>query len=107
MLFDNPAAFRGVERIGDQAQPGWLENLLAGRTVMESYGLEPQVVLTTHSPLLLNHFAAEEVLLVTRDESNVHVQRLSEARGLDELASEMALGELWYNIGDSNLARPA
>ena len=59
-----------------------------------------QVVLTTHSPLLLNHFAAEEVLLVTRDQAGVHVQRMSEARGLDELASEMALGELWYNVGE-------
>jgi hypothetical protein len=32
---------------------------------------------------------------------------MSDAQGLDELASEMALGELWYNVGDSNLARPA
>jgi predicted ATPase len=66
-----------------------------------------QVIVTTHSPLLLNHFAAEEVVLVTRDESGVHVRRMSDAQGLDELASEMALGELWYNVGDSNLARPA
>ncbi|TMQ10836.1 MAG: hypothetical protein E6J91_24915 [Deltaproteobacteria bacterium] len=66
-----------------------------------------QIILTTHSPLLLNHFTAEEVVLVTRDQSGVHVQRMSDAKGLDELASEMALGELWYNIGDSNLARPA
>lgn len=66
-----------------------------------------QVVLTTHSPLLLNHFAAEEVLLVIRDQAGVRVQRMSEARGLDDLASEMGLGELWYNVGDSNLARPA
>lgn len=75
------------------------------RSIAEDHGT--QVVLTTHSPLLLNHFAAEEVLLVIRDQAGVHVQRMSEARGLDELASEMALGELWYNVGDGNLARPA
>ena len=68
---------------------------------------QAQVILTTHSPLLLNHFAAEEVLLVTRDRSGVRVHRMSDAHGLDDLASEMALGELWYNVGDSNLARPA
>jgi predicted ATPase len=68
---------------------------------------DTQIVLTTHSPLLLNHFAAEEVVLVTRDESGVRTQRMSDAKGLDDLASEMGLGELWYNIGDSNLARPA
>jgi ABC-type branched-subunit amino acid transport system ATPase component len=66
-----------------------------------------QIVLTTHSPLLLNHFTAEEVVLVTRDLDGVHAQRMTEARGLDDLASEMALGELWYNVGDGNLARPA
>jgi len=75
------------------------------RSIAEDQGA--QVILTTHSPLLLNHFAAEEVLLVTRGRSGVHVQRMSDARGLDDLASEMALGELWYNVGDSNLARPA
>ena len=66
-----------------------------------------QIILTTHSPLLLNHFGAEEVVLVTRDQSGVRAQRMSEARGLDDLATEMSLGELWYNVGDSKLARPA
>jgi ABC-type branched-subunit amino acid transport system ATPase component len=75
------------------------------RSISEEQGA--QIILTTHSPLLLNHFAAEEVLLVTRDESGVHAQRMSDSRGLDDLASEMALGELWYNVGDHNLARPA
>jgi predicted ATPase len=75
------------------------------RSIAEPQGT--QIILTTHSPLLLNHFAANEVLLVTRDQAGVQVQRMSEAHGLDDLASEMALGELWYNVGDSNLARPA
>lgn len=75
------------------------------RSIAETQGT--QIVLTTHSPLLLNHFAAEEVLLVIRDQAGVRVQRMSEARGLDDLASEMALGELWYNVGDSHLVRPA
>ena len=77
----------------------------AVRAIADTQGT--QVVLTTHSPLLLNHFGAEEVVLVTRDESGVRTQRMSDARGLDDLASEMSLGELWYNVGDSNLARPA
>jgi ABC-type branched-subunit amino acid transport system ATPase component len=74
------------------------------RSIADAQGI--QVVLTTHSPLLLNHFAAEEVVLVTRDESGVQATRMSDAEGLENFASEMALGELWYNVGDSNLARP-
>jgi predicted ATPase len=68
---------------------------------------DTQVVLTTHSPLLLNHFGAEETLLVTRTDAGVAVHPMTEAKGFDELAPEMSLGELWYNVGDSNLARPA
>lgn len=75
------------------------------RAIAHTHGT--QIVLTTHSPLLLNHFGAEEVVLVMRDESGVRTQPMSEARGLDDLATEMSLGELWYNVGDSNLARPA
>lgn len=75
------------------------------RSIAEAYGT--QIVMTTHSPLLLNHFGAEEVVLVTRDQSGVRAQCMSQAQGLDDLASEMALGELWYNVGDNDLARPA
>ena len=75
------------------------------RSIATEYGT--QVVLTTHSPLLLNHFGAEETLLVTRTEAGVSVKPMSKAQGFDELATEMSLGELWYNVGDSDLARPA
>jgi predicted ATPase len=66
-----------------------------------------QVVLTTHSPLLLNHFGAEETLLVTRTDAGMSVRPMSKTQSFDELATEMSLGELWYNVGDSDLARPA
>jgi predicted ATPase len=75
------------------------------RSIAETQGT--QIILTTHSPLLLNHFGAEEVVLVMRTDAGVRAQRMSDAQALDDLASEMALGELWYNVGDSNLARPA
>ncbi len=75
------------------------------RSIATEHGT--QVVLTTHSPLLLNHFGAEETLLVTRTEAGVSVRPMSETNGFDELATEMSLGELWYNVGDSALARPA
>ena len=75
------------------------------RSIATEHGT--QIVLTTHSPLLLNHFGAEETVLVTRTESGVSVQPMSKTQAFDELATEMSLGELWYNVGDSHLARPA
>jgi predicted ATPase len=75
------------------------------RSIAETQGT--QIVLTTHSPLLLNQFGADEVVLIVRDQEGVRAHPMTEARGLDDLATEMSLGELWYNVGDGNLARPA
>ena len=75
------------------------------RSIAAEHGT--QVVMTTHSPLLLNYFGADESLLVTRDASGVSVRQMDKTRGFDELSTEMSLGELWYNVGDSALARPA
>ena len=75
------------------------------RSIATEHGI--QGVLTTYSPLLLNYFGAEETLLVTRTEAGVSVRPMSKTRSFDELATEMSLGELWYNVGDADLARPA
>jgi len=75
------------------------------RSIANEHGT--QVVLTTHSPLLLNHFGAKETLLVTRNRDGVSVRPMDTTAGFDELSTEMSLGELWYNVGDSDLVRPA
>ncbi len=58
-----------------------------------------QVVLTTHSPTLLDEFrdTPESVLIFDRDEKGTHVTRLSDR---PDWASELKgapLGELWYS----------
>ncbi len=55
-----------------------------------------QVVLATHSPLLINELAPDEVSVVTRDPvTGTKVTRLKDTPNFEQRASVYALGELW------------
>lgn len=60
-----------------------------------------QVVLATHSPLVVNELRPDEVSVVTRDaNSGTQVRRVSELPDLDRLMSAFSLGELWLAFAD-------
>lgn len=55
-----------------------------------------QVVLATHSPLVVNELAPDEVSVVTRDPiTGTRVTRLKDTPNFEQRASVYALGELW------------
>ncbi len=59
-----------------------------------------QVVLTTHSPTLLDEFrdTPESVLIFDRDDTGTHVTRLSDRKEwAEEIQKGMPLGDLWYS----------
>jgi predicted ATPase len=59
-----------------------------------------QVILTTHSPTLLDEFrdTPESVLIFERDEQGTHVTRLSDRPDwVSELKQGAPLGDLWYS----------
>jgi predicted ATPase len=60
-----------------------------------------QVVLATHSPLVLNELRPEEVSVVTRSpEAGTQVRRFLDVPGLDRLLQAFSLGELWLAYAD-------
>lgn len=64
-----------------------------------------QVVLTTHSPILLNYIDAEHIRIVTRDpQAGVRVTAALDSRVFNELRQKVDFGELWYSVGDEALA---
>ncbi len=68
----------------------------------ESAGLSrvpTQVLATTHSPYLLDHYRdhPEEVVLATKRGTAATFERLSERADLMDLARENHLGDLWYS----------
>jgi predicted ATPase len=63
-----------------------------------------QVVLTTHSPLLLNFAKPEEVRIVRRDlETGTTVTPMDQIEGIGSLLDEFGVGELWYLLGEQGL----
>jgi predicted ATPase len=70
-------------------------------------GYKPrQVILTTHSPLLLNFVKPEEVRIFDRDEEGAtHVTSMNKVPDIDRLQKEYAPGELWYLFGEENLVK--
>jgi predicted ATPase len=58
-----------------------------------------QVVLTTHSPTLLDEFrdSPESVLIFDRDDQGTHITRLSERPDWVKELKGASLGELWYS----------
>jgi Fe-S cluster assembly ATPase SufC len=63
-----------------------------------------QVIVTTHSPLLLNYTQPEEVRIVQRDrERGTVVTPMSDVPDVHELLDEFGTGELWYLLGEQAL----
>ena len=58
-----------------------------------------QVIATTHSPYLLDHYKErpEEIIIAERDESGAHFVRLSERTDVDEVLGGASLGAVWYS----------
>ena len=63
-----------------------------------------QVLMTTHSPLLLNQVSPEDVMVVTRrPDSGISVKPMVDTKLFAERIRDFDLGELWYNIGEDEL----
>jgi predicted ATPase len=67
-----------------------------------------QVILTTHSPLLLNFVRPENVRIFRRDDTGAtQVTAMSAVPNLSNLLKEFATGELWYLFGEEELVKGA
>jgi predicted ATPase len=65
-----------------------------------------QVILTTHSPLLLNFVEPEEVRIFRRDEKlGTKVDSMDKLPNVARLRKEFAPGELWYLFGEEDLVK--
>jgi predicted ATPase len=68
---------------------------------------QTQVLLTTHSPYVVDLFKPEEVTLCKKEpDGSVSVRRLSESKSVQEQLDVFTLGEIWTAEGDEALAQP-
>jgi predicted ATPase len=72
------------------------------------HGAEPaQVILTTHSPYLLDYVNPEEdqVLVFKRNDDGFRTAQPVDTERLKDFLSEFMLGEVWYNQGEEGLVK--
>jgi predicted ATPase len=93
----------------DEVENGLHPRLIGGVAgLLQEISATTQVMATTHSPITLNYVPAESTRLVTRGRSGVvEVTPLTDAAGYDQLRNHLEPGELWYNVGEERLVRPA
>ena len=71
-------------------------------------GRPRQIIVTTHSPTLLNFADPKEVRIFSRTEDGgAQVTPMEKVSNLKSLLHEFAPGELWYLLGEDRLVEEA
>jgi predicted ATPase len=69
-------------------------------TILRKISETTQVILATHSPLVINEMRPDEVTVVTRDDRGTHCIPIHRTKGFDERIKVYALGELWLSYAN-------
>ena len=65
-----------------------------------------QVVIATHSPLVINEMRPEEVTVVTRDDGGTRCMPIGNTTGFTDRSKVYALGELWLSYANGKDEAP-
>jgi predicted ATPase len=104
----NPPHVALIEEPENGVHPQRLKDivgLLRGLTRGELAGRAVQVVLTTHSPYLLDHVALpqDQVIVFRREDDGTRSAREVDEQRLKAFLDEFMLGEVWFNQGEEGL----
>lgn len=74
--------------------------------VLKEVSKTSQVVIATHSPLVINELEPEQVSIITRDpESGTKATKMTDTKDFAERSSVFALGELWLSFADGEMEK--
>jgi predicted ATPase len=100
----DPAAVILVEEPENGLHPARIAEVMR---VLREVSKTTQVLLATHSPLVINEMKPEEVSIVTRPpEKGTQVTRIDKTPGFEDRAKVYALGELWLSYADGEYEKP-
>jgi len=107
LYLPKPPRFLLVEEPENGLHPGLLQNVISILGDIVKQQEKTQVILTTHSPYVIDLFKPNEVTLCNKNpDGSISVQRLSESKTVREQIDIFTLGEIWTAEGDEALARP-
>lgn len=96
----DPVALLLVEEPENGLHPARIADVVR---ILREISNTTQVVLTTHSPLVVNEMQGDEVSLVTRHrDKGTMVRRLSDTPNFAERSKVYALGELWLSYANGD-----
>jgi predicted ATPase len=90
----DPPALACFEEPENCIHPGLLELLV---DVFKSASRRIQVLVTTHSPDLLNFLSPEDLLIVEKEDGKTQCREAKDVAGVTEALKTLGLGELWYS----------
>lgn len=102
----NPPRILLVEEPENGVHPRRLKEVLEILRELASEQSHSQVVLTTHSPYVVDQFPPEEVTICQKSsDGSVAVARLSESKAVRDQLDVFTLGEIWTAEGDDALVQ--
>jgi predicted ATPase len=108
MYLPQPPQLMLVEEPENGIHPGRLKDVLSILRELVSEQSQTQIVLTTHSPYVVDLFQPDEVTLCQMEgDGSVSVRRLSESKTVRDQLDVFTLGEIWTAEGDEVLAQSA
>jgi len=108
LYLPKPPRFILVEEPENGIHPARLKEVLGILRELVHEQSHTQVIMTTHSPYVLDMFKPDEVTLCTKQpDGSIAVKRLSDSKKVTEQLDVFTLGEIWTAEGDEALAADA
>lgn len=92
-----------VEEPENGLHPSRIADVVA---VLREISKRSQVVIATHSPLVINELKGDEVTVLTRDANGTHAKLIKDTPNFDERSAVYALGELWVSYANGSDESP-
>lgn len=89
-----PPALACYEEPENYLHPAWLP-LVAD--TLKNAAAKSQILISTHSPYLLDSFSPEQLLVVEKKVGRSQFRSVSKKKGIKEALRVLGLGELWYS----------
>lgn len=104
LLHLEPASILLVEEPENGLHPARISDVMR---ILRDISNNCQVLIATHSPLVINEMSGDEVSVLTRDsEKGTVARRLSDTPNFEERSRVYALGELWLSYANGEDEAP-
>lgn len=93
LFVPTPPSLVAIEAPDTALHPGLMEYLA---NILKIGSQETQIIITTHSPFLLNYLPPESLLIVTKEKGETKIGQIEKDDALKEALKVLGLGEMWY-----------